>query len=293
MEEMTVFDRFVAWWKLRRASHYVTLVFGLLVAAYVGYAPFHALLLSIYHALPGWVEVLIGAAIYLITLYKPNILQPPVTLDTVHKSTAAPKAAALLVVAALSVGMLTTSGCTASEVNSVVTKISSYTPTVISLVSEALTIYEAVGVSTTDTTSVSASLTTINTDLAQLKTLASDYLAASSKASKNTAWSNIEALVDTLTSDADTVLTTASIKNSDSRAAGVGVLASLDAAIHILDGYVSSAQSTSTVNAKLARRTIKLRQVSALWCEQDRQQVAIAVGIPYDAALRYADAHGF
>jgi hypothetical protein len=235
----------------------------------------------------------LSALLSVLALLKKSPL-PDTSADTSTSTSTGAKLVSLMLVGLLGSAMaLSTSGCTASEVNSVVTKISSYMPTVISLVSEALTIYEAVGVSTTDTASVSASLTTINTDLAQLKTLASDYLAASSKASKTTAWSNIEALVDTLTSDADTVLTTASIKNSDSKAAGVVVLASLDAAIHILDGYVSSAQSTSTVNAKLARRVIKLRQVSALWSEQDRQQVAIAAGIPIDAALRYADAHGF
>jgi uncharacterized membrane protein YdcZ (DUF606 family) len=228
------------------------------------------------------------AALAILALLKQSPL--PDTSDSATSSTTGAKIAIFLLAGILGASIV---GCTASEINSVVTKIEAYVPTAISLVSEALTIYEAVGTSSTDTSSTSASLTTINADLAQLKTFSADYLAASSSATKATAWSNIEALVDTLATDADNVLAVASVKNSDSKAAGVVVLASLDAAIHIIDAYVSSAQSTATVQAKLAKRTVKLRQVAAMWSAQDRQRVADAAGVPYGVALSYAESRGF
>lgn len=285
-----------SWFAKYSVWTHVVAAFVFLVGAFNYVPQFHAVVLQIYGLIPAWAQTVVLTAIALYAWYRngePTSTASTSATNTTGTSTGA-KLVSLLLVSLLGSAMaVCTSGCTASEVNGVVTKIAAEIPTVISLAREALTIYEAVGTSSTETASVTAKVTTINTDLSQLQTLTDDYLAASSSAAKTTAWSNIDALVDTLATDADTVLATASVKNSDSKAAGVVVLASLDAAVHILDAYVSSTQSTSTVDAKLAKRTIKLRQVSALWSPQDQQRVADVAGVPYDVALRYAEARGF
>ena len=64
------------WWKSTNASHYMAIAVGLLVAAFWGYPDFHALVLSVYGALPGWLETLIGTAVFLVAMYKPNLAWP-------------------------------------------------------------------------------------------------------------------------------------------------------------------------------------------------------------------------
>jgi hypothetical protein len=121
----------------------------------------------------------------------------------------------------------------------------------------------------------------------------SDYLSATSSATKTTAWSNIKALVDTAVEDTDALLQTASVKNSNSRSAGVVVIASLDAAVHVIDGYVSSTESTSEVKAKASKRAIHLKAVAGYWSASDRQMIASTAGAPYAVALWQAEALGF
>jgi hypothetical protein len=186
------------------------------------------------------------------------------------------------------------SGCTATQINSAITKISYYIPTAISLTTEALAIYTAIS-GTTDSSnqSISTALNTINADLANLKVLTTTYTTATSKSTKTSTWNNIITLSDTLSTDADNILAIASVKNSDSKTAGVVIIASLDAAIHIIDGVVSSTESTSTVEAKMAARPYKLSYIETKWSPSDKQMISNAAGVPYPVALQYAKSQGF
>lgn len=195
--------------------------------------------------------------------------------------------------AALLLGMVIISGCTASQVNSAVTKIASYLPTAISLTTEGLAIYTAIEGTDTTNVAISNALTTIKNDLGNLTTLTTSYTSASSSATKTTAWSNIETLTDTMANDADSVLALASVKNTDSKAAGVIVISTLDAAIHVLDAIVSSTQSSNVVQAKLAKRTYKLANIETKWSPSDKQMIANAAGYPYPIVLHYAELQGF
>jgi len=190
------------------------------------------------------------------------------------------------------IAVIPVTGCTASQVDSVVSKISTYLPTVLSLLNEAITIYSAVGTSGS-VASVSSPLTVVQADLANLQKPLADYLAATSSSAKTTNWTNIEALVDTATTDADTLLQIAAVKNTDTQATGVIIISSLDAAVHIIDGFVSSAQSTATVQTKLAKRTVKLKTVSQHWSPQDQYNVSKAFGAPYSVVMARAEALGF
>lgn len=203
------------------------------------------------------------------------------------------KVGAVLLCAAL-LPLSLTAGCTASQVDQVVQKISAYLPTAMALLQDALTIYAAVGAQPAQAQQSPAvvALATVQTDLKALEKPLADYLAASSKSAKATAWTNVEALVDTAAADADALMQIAAVKNQASQAAGVVAVTSLDAAVHVLDGYVASTQTPAQVQARMARRALKLRQVSRYWNPQDRQRVAAAFGMPFGVALRTAEARG-
>jgi hypothetical protein len=202
---------------------------------------------------------------------------------------------ALFVCFVLVCAMLVTAGCTSSQVNTVVTEITAYLPTVTALLQDAITAYAAFGAgSTTASDPVAKGLNTAKTDLAILTSDATQYVAATSSADKTTAWTNIQDAVDVLATNADSTLQLAAVKNSNSNAAGVVVLASLDAAVHVLDGYVSSAQSTATVQAKMARRSVRLRNVARYWNPEEKQKVATAYGSSsFDSLYNRAVALGF
>ncbi|WP_420239246.1 hypothetical protein ACOBR2_06610 [Telmatobacter bradus] len=238
----------------------------------------------------GTVVTLIGAlATALLGLFAQDPTQPSST-------TVGTKLGVLLLLALLlPAGMMGLVGCTGSQVNQVVSEIDTYLPTAVSLLNEAITIYSAVGSSTssTSTAKVTAALSTVEADLIALETPLSDYLAATSSASKTTAWSNIEAAVDTAVNDADTLLAVAKVSDPTSAATGTVVIASLDAAIHTIDAFVSSAQTSTQVSAKLAKRSAKLAQVERSWSAADKQHIAAATGVPYALLHERALAVGY
>lgn len=198
-----------------------------------------------------------------------------------------------LLLAPLALG---TQGCTSAQVNTAVSEINTYLPVAISLLNEALTIFGAVGVqpqAAVGGSSVAGVLQTINTDLAALQKPLSDYLQATSSSGKNSAWANIQAAMDTAVADTDNLLLIAKVSDPKSQQAGTIIISSLDAAVHVLDAYMSGAQSQQVVAAKVAKRAVKLNQVSQYWSQHDRQQISAALGVPYPVAYDYAVAHGF
>ncbi len=192
----------------------------------------------------------------------------------------------LILLGPVLIGSLTLTACTGSQVNQVVSEINAYLPTVVAIVNDALQIAAAVG--TNPSASAAAvnptvvnALTVVEADLKNLEPLVATYLAkASGSSTKATAWSNIQAIVDTAAADADNLLELASVKNANSNAQAVVVISSLDAAVHILDGFVSSAQPVSAVQKKLAARTVKLSTLMKQWTPADRENVVAHLGAP-------------
>lgn len=193
----------------------------------------------------------------------------------------------------LSGSMMT--GCTANQVDDVVAKVNAYLPTAIALVNEAITIYSAVGTSSSDTDTVASNqvLDTVRDDLVSLQKPLADYLASTTKQSKLSAWQNVVALIDTAATDADKLLAIAAVKNGDSQTRGMVVIASIDAAVHVLDGFVASTQTVQQVQATAARRSIKLRQIARYWSPQDKRELADQAGMPYTVYMARAQAMGF
>lgn len=186
-------------------------------------------------------------------------------------------------------------GCTSQQVNSVVKNIDTYLPTALAILQDAITIYGAVGTPQTAGNPAASALATVQADLTAIQKPIQDYLAASaiSGSTKQTAWTNIQALVDTATKDADALMQIAAVKNPNSQAAGIVVISSLDAAVHVIDGYVSSAQTPAQVAAKAQARTVKLKAVVQYWSAGDKQMVAEAAGVPFGVALKAAESRGF
>jgi hypothetical protein len=212
-----------------------------------------------------------------------------------NSSGAQAKLGALLLAGLAGMASWPISGCSAASVNKVVSEIDAYLPTAVSLLNEAITIYSAVGTSNanTSTANVTAALTTVETDLTKLEKPLADYLAATSSSSKTTAWTNIQALVDTSVNDADTLLSVAKVNDPNSKQTGTLIIASLDAAVHTIDAFVTTAQTNSEVKAKLAKRQMKIAAVERSWSQADRRQAANASGVPYTTLLHQAERMGF
>lgn len=172
--------------------------------------------------------------------------------------------------------IVSTTACTKAQVENVVKQIVAYTPTAIALAQQALTLVNAFGASAVPTSTVAQ----ITSKLTTLETVGNTYLSKSATASeKNVAWTSIITLVDSVVSDADSaLLTSVGVKNSSSQQEITIGLGALSAALHIIDGYISTAQSSSDVQAKLAKRAIKLKTVSQFWTEQQKIEIAQAYG---------------
>lgn len=209
------------------------------------------------------------------------------------------KLAVVALCALLTLGtMPVMAGCNAAQVNTVVTDISNYMPTVLNLLQDAITVWSAVGTTnppSTNTTSgeVAAALGTIKTDLTNLQPVLQDYLTASSASAQQTNWTNIQALMTTLVNDSNSVLNIAAIKDPSTQKQAVIVLTAVNAAVNVLAGWELSALSKSQVKAAAKARTMKLAEVETHWNNQDRARIAAASGRSFEATLNYAEAQGF
>jgi hypothetical protein len=85
--------------------------------------------------------------------------------------------------------------------------------------------------------------------------------------------------VDALVSDADAGLLAAlEIRNPASQAKAKFVLSALDAAVHVVDGYLLAARSPAEAQAAAAGRAVKLQSVVRYWNAKDWQRVEQAFG---------------
>ncbi len=90
-------------------------------------------------------------------------------------------------------------------------------------------------------------------------------------------WTRLTAAVDRLVNDADAALMAASgIKNAESQARARIALSALDAAVHVVDGYVAAARSEAEAKAVAAGRAVKLEVVTREWNANDWERVEAA-----------------
>ena len=61
--------------RYNKSTHILALACIAIPATFYGDPDFHKLVMAIYHWLPGWLETLIGAALYIYALYKTGALK--------------------------------------------------------------------------------------------------------------------------------------------------------------------------------------------------------------------------
>ena len=173
-------------------------------------------------------------------------------------------------------------GCTSADVAKAVALVAAELPTALALAQDALSIVAGLGVNAN---------VQIPVDKVQaLEALCNDYTA---HPSSNT-FDQVVALVDQLVNQGDSdLLTVAAIKDPATAQKATAVLAALDAVLHIIDGYVTSAQSTKQVQARAQARRARLKAVTQYWTEQQKNDVAAKFNMPYDKLMQIETRAGF
>lgn len=179
--------------------------------------------------------------------------------------------------------MVSTTACTSADVSKAVSLVAAYLPAVIQLAQAGASI--AAAFAPQDSPQIQQTMMTITNGADELQTLCKQYTANPN----NTTWQSIVSTVDSIVSAGDEQLLDAlKISNVQSRQQATVVLASLSAALHVLDAYISQALPAKQVQAKAAARKAKLHAVLQQWSPEDRQRFQTATGISPETALRFS-----
>ena len=183
-------------------------------------------------------------------------------------------------------------GCTATQVSTVVQDIGIYAQQAEPIIVALAPIIVALSSGSQD--SSAAGLTTFATTAkADLDALAS-LCAAYSAHPDAGVYAQIQSLVDKLVLESDSSLLDANaIKDPVTRQRIQLAMASFDALIHTIDGFVQTTQSASTVAAKAKSRAFRLSQVAAYWSRRDHEMISRAFGRKYEAVVEHELALGF
>lgn len=174
-------------------------------------------------------------------------------------------------------------GCSQADAVQAAKTIHSYLPAVMGLVKNAEAIAGAIDPA--EASAVQGLSARIQTELQELETVSGAYAAAPSA----DGWARMGAVVDALVSDADEGLLAAlAIKNPASQARAKIALSAVDAAMHVVDGYLMSARTPEEAKAVAAHRalnngastagTVKLHSVVRYWSPEDWRRVEQAYG---------------
>jgi hypothetical protein len=164
--------------------------------------------------------------------------------------------------------------------------IHAYLPVVMGLAGDAVAMAETVDPAVAP--ALRAVSAKVQTDLQELETVSGAYAAAPT----SDGWASLGATVDTLVNEADQGLLAAlAIKDPASQAKAKAALSALDAAVHVLDGYLLAARTPAQVQAAAAQRTVKLESVVRCWSRQDWQRVERAFD-GHGVDLHGVDLHG-
>ena len=180
---------------------------------------------------------------------------------------------ALALVASLCIAM-GLEGCSRTDTVTAATTLHSYLPVVIGLANDASAI--ASTIDPAEAKAIQAVNAKIQSELGELASLSAAYIASPS----SDGWTKLGTMVDELVSDADGGLLSAlAIKNVESQAKAKLALSALDAAVHVLDGYVMAARTPAEVQATAAQRAVKLQSVVRYWTVQDWERVEQALNV--------------
>jgi hypothetical protein len=181
----------------------------------------------------------------------------------------------------------TVAGCTSADAQKAVASVNATLPAIES----AVTI--AAGIVSTLDPAIAILVTGANTGIqAGLQALQGSCTAYLANPTTGT-FASIVNVVDNLVNNGDAALLQAAhIVDPASKEKATAVLASLDALLHVIDGYVSAAQPTSAVTARMAKRTAKLKTLQAYYSAADKKTIESAFHAPYSVVLQHAYAEG-
>lgn len=166
-----------------------------------------------------------------------------------------------------------TAGCSQADSVKAASMIHAYLPTAMGLANDVAAIAGALDPA--EAAQVQAVSTKVQAELQELESVSGAYAAAPS----GDGWAKLGTVVDALVSDADAGLLAAlEIKNPASQAKAKFVLSALDAAVHVVDGYLLAARSPAEAQAAAAGRAVKLQSVVRYWNAKDWQRVEQAFG---------------
>jgi len=161
-----------------------------------------------------------------------------------------------------------TAGCSQTDAVQAASTIHTYLPTVIALAGDLAAV--AAGLEPADATQIQAVSAKVQAELQEIESVSGAYAAAPS----SDGWARLGAAVDQLVSDADSGLMTAlQIKNAASQAKAKMALSALDAAVHVVDGYLAAARTPAETATAAAARKVKLEQVTPYWNASDWHRV--------------------
>ncbi len=172
---------------------------------------------------------------------------------------------AMVAAVGMAVGM---TGCSQADAVKAASTIHAYLPIVMGLANDATAI--AAGIDASDGAKILTVGARVQSELQELESVSGAYAAGPS----SDGWAKLQAVVDQLVSDADAGLMAAlEIKNPASQAKAKIALSALDAAIHVVDGYLMSARTPAEATAAAAQRTVKLQSVVRVWSPADWERV--------------------
>ncbi len=164
-------------------------------------------------------------------------------------------------------------GCSPQDAVKAATIIHAYLPTVMVLATDAVAVTGALDPA--DAAVVQALGAKVQAELLELNAVSGSYAAAPS----TDGWTKLGTTMDELVSDADQGLMAAlAIKNPDSQARAKVAISALDAAVHVVDGYLMLARTPEEAQAAATRRAVKLQSVVRYWSPADWQRVETAFG---------------
>lgn len=177
---------------------------------------------------------------------------------------------ALLAAIGLSVCLV---GCSQADTVKAASTIHAYLPVVTELADDAVAVAGAIDPAAAP--ALQALSAKVQTDLQALEAVSGAYAAAPS----SSVWASLGAAVDALVNDANQGLLAAlAIKDPASQVKAKAALSALDAAVHVLDGYLLGARSPAQAKTAAAQRTVKLQSITRYWNRQDWQRVEQAFG---------------
>lgn len=168
-------------------------------------------------------------------------------------------------------------GCSQTDAVKAASMIHAYLPAVAVLANDAAATVE--GVDPAEAGAIQALSAKVQAELQELELVSGAYAAAPS----SDGWTKLGAVVDALVTDADQgLLAVLEIKNPASQAKVKLALSALDAAVHVVDGYLMTARTPVEAKAvaenRAANQAAKLVSVERYWSATDWQRVDRAFG---------------